>query len=355
MAQLKSTTINGNLSVTGVTSYFASKNRSWLDGQKNGSINITGMSDTGSYWPWISGTNTGPSVMATIGVLNNCLYLAGSKSSRTDNGVDTYAYLNISDTRFYTKSVVTNDWFRSTGQTGWYSSTYGGGWYMTDTTWIRVFGSKSVYAGAGEIRTDGIFNSRRSDCAYHHTHGTSGLQVSFGVGSGGTNHGIYSNKLGKWVLYATTASNKLYSGLATTLTSSDKRLKTELNLIQPNKYYNVLDKLKPFTYKFIDGLDGDIFYGFMAQDIERIFKEEKLEIGSLVDEVELEDSEIDYYIQKLGYNPLPDKKRKNVAYTEFVPILWSFAKYHKDAINELRAQNDKLRKELDDIKAKLGD
>ena len=91
----------------------------------------------------------------------------------------------------------------------------------------------------------------------------------------------------------------------------------------------------------------------MAQDIERIFAEEKLDIGSLVDEVELEDNEINYYIKKLGYNPLPDKKRKSVAYTEFVPILWSFAKYHKDAINELRAENEKLRKEIDDIKAKL--
>jgi hypothetical protein len=348
MAQLKSTIIDGILSVKG-------KNNSWLDGQKTGAMNISDMSNTDSYWPWISGTNTGSKVMCTIGVLNNRLYLGGSATSRTDNGIDSYAYLDIGESRFYAQSMVTNNWFRSTGQTGWYSQTYGGGWYMTDTTWIRVFGSKSVFAGTGEIRTDGIFNSRKTDCAYHQTHNTSGLHVSFGVGSGGNNHGIYSNKLGKWVIYATTTTNKLYSGLATTLTSSDKRLKTNLNLIQPNKYYNVLDKLKPFSYKFIDDVNGDTFYGFMAQDIERIFEEEKLDVGSLVDEVELEDEEVEGYIKKLGYNPLPDKKRKSVAYSEFVPILWSFAKYHKDAINELRTQNEKLRKEIDDIKAKLGD
>lgn len=49
----------------------------------------------------------------------------------------------------------TSNWFRSTGSTGWYSESYGGGWYMTDSTWIRTYGSKSVYQNTGQIRTDG--------------------------------------------------------------------------------------------------------------------------------------------------------------------------------------------------------
>lgn len=52
-------------------------------------------------------------------------------------------------------TCYTSNWFRSTGSTGWYSQTYGGGWYMTDSTWIRTYGSKSVYQNAGQIRTDG--------------------------------------------------------------------------------------------------------------------------------------------------------------------------------------------------------
>ena len=52
-------------------------------------------------------------------------------------------------------TCYTSDWFRSTGSTGWYSQTYGGGWYMTDSTWIRTWGSKSVYQNTGQIRTDG--------------------------------------------------------------------------------------------------------------------------------------------------------------------------------------------------------
>lgn len=52
-------------------------------------------------------------------------------------------------------TAFTSNWFRSTGPTGWYSQTYGGGWYMSDSNWIRIFGSKSVYQNTGQIRTDG--------------------------------------------------------------------------------------------------------------------------------------------------------------------------------------------------------
>ena len=52
-------------------------------------------------------------------------------------------------------TCYTSNWFRSTGSTGWYSQTFGGGWYMADSTWIRTYGSKSVYQNTGQIRTDG--------------------------------------------------------------------------------------------------------------------------------------------------------------------------------------------------------
>lgn len=58
-------------------------------------------------------------------------------------------------------TCYTSNWFRSTGNTGWYSQTYGGGWYMTDSTWIRTYGSKSVYQNTGQIRTDGYLVTNR--------------------------------------------------------------------------------------------------------------------------------------------------------------------------------------------------
>ena len=45
-------------------------------------------------------------------------------------------------------SIYANNWFRAQGQTGFYFQSYGGGWYMTDTTWIRAYGSKSVWTPA---------------------------------------------------------------------------------------------------------------------------------------------------------------------------------------------------------------
>ena len=36
-------------------------------------------------------------------------------------------------------------WFRSTGSVGWYSTSYGGGIHMTDSTWVRVYGTKRFY------------------------------------------------------------------------------------------------------------------------------------------------------------------------------------------------------------------
>lgn len=47
-------------------------------------------------------------------------------------------------------TCYTSNWFRSTGNTGWYSQTYGGGWNMTDTTYIRAYGSKRVYTANAE-------------------------------------------------------------------------------------------------------------------------------------------------------------------------------------------------------------
>ena len=42
-------------------------------------------------------------------------------------------------------SIMATSWLRTSGQCGWYSESYGGGIYMTDTSWIRTYGSKPFY------------------------------------------------------------------------------------------------------------------------------------------------------------------------------------------------------------------
>ena len=123
-------------------------------------------------------------VNAAAKVANTLTFSAGKFSSKTYNGssaitvnVPTHTSHLTNDSGFWTgtrywaniavstssststsptfSTAYTSNWFRSTGSTGWYSQTYGGGWYMSDSTWIRTFGSKSVYQNTGQIRTDG--------------------------------------------------------------------------------------------------------------------------------------------------------------------------------------------------------
>ena len=123
-------------------------------------------------------------------VANTLTFSAGKFSSKTYNGssaitvnVPTHTSHLTNDSGFWTgtrywaniavstssststsptfSTAYTSNWFRSTGSTGWYSQTYGGGWYMSDSTWIRTYGSKSVYQNTGQIRTDGYLVTNR--------------------------------------------------------------------------------------------------------------------------------------------------------------------------------------------------
>lgn len=128
---------------------------------------------------------TGITIVNTAAkVANTLTFSAGKFSSKTYNGssaitvnVPTHTSHLTNNSGFWTgtrywaniavstssststsptfSTAYTSNWFRSTGSTGWYSQTYGGGWYMSDSTWIRIFGSKSVYQNTGQIRTDG--------------------------------------------------------------------------------------------------------------------------------------------------------------------------------------------------------
>ena len=52
-------------------------------------------------------------------------------------------------------TLYLTDWVRTKGTTGWYSQDYGGGWHMSDSTWLRSYNGKSIYAGSGTIKTEG--------------------------------------------------------------------------------------------------------------------------------------------------------------------------------------------------------
>lgn len=162
-------------------------------------------------------------------VANTLTFSAGKFSSKTYNGssaitvnVPTHTSHLTNDSGFWTgtrywaniavstssststsptfRTAYTSNWFRSTGSTGWYSQTYGGGWYMSDSTWIRTFGNKSVYQNTGQIRTDGylVTNGGLTAGATGPNNGTYKLHVTGSSWSSGlirAGGGFYHNSV----------------------------------------------------------------------------------------------------------------------------------------------------------------
>lgn len=81
-----------------------------------------------------------------ITVDGNKVYHAGSKPTPSEIGA-------MADGGTY-GTLYLNNWIRTKGNTGLYFQDYGGGWYMSDTTWIRSWGSKQVYINS-LLRADG--------------------------------------------------------------------------------------------------------------------------------------------------------------------------------------------------------
>lgn len=168
--------------------------KTWRTGTEAATLGTfyTGNTSTAQSLPSDSYVSmTGITIVNTAAkVANTLTFSAGKFSSKTYNGssaitvnVPTHTSHLTNDSGFWTgtrywaniavstssststsptfSTAYTSNWFRSTGSTGWYSQTYGGGWYMSDSTWIRTFGGKSVYQDTGQIRTDGYLVTNR--------------------------------------------------------------------------------------------------------------------------------------------------------------------------------------------------
>ena len=82
---------------------------------------------------------------------------------------------------------------------------------------------------SGGSLTGQVFMSQSSGDTYYYTRRSdTGTGVKFGVGSGGVNHGVYSEVLDKWMLYAD-ASNVYLNGNATTANKVNNNLVVKLN------------------------------------------------------------------------------------------------------------------------------
>lgn len=210
--------------------------KTWRTGTEAATLGTfyTGNTSTAQSLPSDSYVSmTGITIVNTAAkVANTLTFSAGKFSSKTYNGssaitvnVPTHTSHLTNDSGFWTgtrywaniavstssststsptfSTAYTSNWFRSTGSTGWYSQTYGGGWYMSDSTWIRTFGSKSVYQNTGQIRTDGYLvtnggitvgaTSPHNDTYKSHVTGNSWSSGYIRAGAGFYHNSVNSN------------------------------------------------------------------------------------------------------------------------------------------------------------------
>jgi hypothetical protein len=228
-------------------------------GSGNGGIRgKTSDNNTRGYVHWTTANE--------IGFLNS----GRSWSLRMDNA----------GTCFITKELYVNaGWVRTYGTRGWYNQSYGGGWYMTDTSWVRAYNNKGVYA-AGAFYTDGNRSVIRGGSPTLYFRDTNQLSGMIHVNGermyflrGGVDTETWSQVGGRWPLELVLSNNDAVFGArvwALTFTSySDIRHKT--NILRIDDALNKVDKLNGYTYTRTD--NGDKHIGVVAQEVLEVIPE----------------------------------------------------------------------------------
>ena len=94
---------------------------------------------------------------------NNKMWSAGNDGSGSGLDADTCDGQHLGTTANVTHNrIYADDWFRVNGADGIYWESYGGGWYMSDTTWMRIYNSKSLYI-SNSIAASGNITAYYSD------------------------------------------------------------------------------------------------------------------------------------------------------------------------------------------------
>ena len=134
-------------------------------------------------------------------------------------------------------------WLRTNGNTGWYSNSYGGGWRMTDTSWIRSYGSMAVYiSGSTSLSWNGYYWSEKSQ---NYFNGNSNVSLE-------CKHAIVCDWIGA---------------------NSDRRIKKNIEDIDDGDALKILRKIPVRYYNYIDEMKkgSEKVAGFIAQEVKEHF------------------------------------------------------------------------------------
>jgi hypothetical protein len=150
-------------------------------------------------------------------------------------------------------------WYNTNSETTFYS-TEGGGTskdFVIYSSGSASYGAKLNVQGGGSIS----LHSYPTDKGYHILF-AGGDTISSRYNSGGT--GMYLQYNGNGAIYAGPGLTVLYAG-------SDERIKENINIVE-----STLDKvlqLIPKTFNYKEKRNNNLYYGFIAQEVEEIFPE----------------------------------------------------------------------------------
>lgn len=256
-------------------------------------------------------------------------YIQDHNASHTGAGVSVNGSANV-----YLKlpnSIQCGDWFRSTGHSGWYHQDFGGGWYMTDSTYIRNYGSKRL-----RIQTDTY-----DTLQLVRTSGSGGSSIAFYNG-GGTFRGQLGVNASSWFSFDTgTATAKqnvveispaggIHSKAEITAkaSGSDIRLKKD---IQNYNAMNIINRFRSVKYHWNDiaKANSEVYnndydqFGLIAQD---------LIAGGF--EQWVRDVFHDYY---------------TVTYERLIPVVWKGLQEVDDEVTKLKREVARLNKRISEL------
>ncbi|MES2803657.1 MAG: tail fiber domain-containing protein [Bdellovibrionota bacterium] len=220
-------------------------------------------------------------------------------------------------------------WHRTYNSTGWFNATYGGGIYMSDSTWIRTYGSKNFYHDTGVMRTDGEFQVGAGERFI--------VQAAGNVGIG-----------------TSSPSQKLEvsgSVKATTfISTSDRRLKMN---IAPVAGFDIIGKLRGVRYNW--KANGQEEYGVIAQEVEKVIPSavitdpttgmKAVKYQNLIAPLIQSTKEL-YGICEMNKSQMKSVERRVANVEEKMSA-------QQVEINHLKKQNEDLQKKLDVIMKKL--
>lgn len=118
-----------------------------------------------------------------------------------------------------------------------------------------------------------------------------------------------------------------------TILTSDERVKKDFKTLE--EYENFFLDLKPVAFKFLTGTSDRYHVGFKAQDVKKSLESNELTTQDFAGYAEYPTNK-NYYLEKLGYDPINSDIECGLGYTEFIGLaVHMIQKQHKE-IQELK-------------------